>query len=120
MIRKKNIPKNIWGPKLWYMLHVNAINYNDYTISPYQKFMEYKKLEIIFSNIPCQECSTHALAYYYKNPPSLDNNESYQFWMFNFHNNVNNRLGKKTIIWKEYINMYIDERNSPKLYWQAI
>ncbi len=85
--------KEIWGPKLWEVMHTFSYAYS---ISPTN--IEKQSARNFFSSIgnliPCSHCSQHCLEYTKNNPPQVQNKESLINWVFNFHNSVNQRLGK--------------------------
>ena len=85
--------KDIWGPKLWEVMHTFSFAY---PITPNNT--EKQSAKHFFSSIgnliPCSHCSQHCLDYTAKNPPQVQNKESLINWVYNFHNSVNQRLGK--------------------------
>ena len=98
-------PKSVWGPLYWKHLHLRAIAWRD-TKDVRAIVAEHNYLRTFFSTLPCPECCVHAVLYYERNMPNLALGESYQLWMFTFHNAVNQRLGKPTISYQEYQALY--------------
>ena len=67
--------------------------------TPEMRIQEQKESAIKFFSsighlIPCTHCSQHCLEYTHRNPPNVDNKQSLIDWVYNFHNEVNVRLGK--------------------------
>lgn len=85
--------KEIWGPKLWEVMHTFSYSY---PVSPNN--IQKKSATNFYSSmghlIPCEHCSQHCLEYTTKNPPNVQNKQSLINWVYNFHNAVNQRLGK--------------------------
>ena len=111
---------SVWGPVAWRILH--GIGAKAGTIqNPKMKIDENREALWLMSHleyiIPCPECRQHILAYRKKTGlPSFSGEIG--IWLFNFHNAVNERLGKPTvteytqqlgkvnnigILWKEYL-----------------
>ena len=87
--------KNIWGTTIWYFFHTIAEK-----ILP-EKFNELKPAilemtSIIFSNLPCPECATHAREEFKRiNQQNIKNKEDLITLYWEFHNRVNKRLNKQ-------------------------
>ena len=45
--------------------------------------------------LPCSTCGNHCQKQLEKFPPRVENREQLTKWLYNFHNMVNQRLGKK-------------------------
>ena len=97
--------KEVWGPKLWEVMHTFSFAY---PISPNYKQKEsaIKFFSSIGHLIPCTHCSQHCLEYTHRNPPNVDNKQSLIDWVYNFHNEVNVRLGKPYYSKQELKNKY--------------
>tara|TARA_Y100000591_G_C21695610_1_gene625500 strand:- start:27 stop:422 length:396 start_codon:yes stop_codon:yes gene_type:complete len=91
--QKNLFDKQIWGPKLWEVMHTFSYAY---PVSPnnIEKQSAMKFFTSIGHLIPCTHCSQHCLDYTKSNPPQVQNKESLINWVYNFHNAVNQRLGK--------------------------
>jgi mitochondrial FAD-linked sulfhydryl oxidase len=87
--------KQTWGPKLWEVMHTFSFAY---PISPSntQKQSAINFFSSIGHLIPCSHCSQHCLDYTKQNPPQVQTKQSLVNWVYNFHNKVNQRLGKAT------------------------
>lgn len=82
----------IWGPPLWYFIHIISYNYNENYIDNYKDFFNLLKILI-----PCPVCRNHYNNYIHKNPLKINNKKLFIQWCFDFHNNVNRRLDNKII-----------------------
>jgi hypothetical protein len=86
--------KEVWGPKMWEVMHTFSFSY---PISPSNVEKQaasnfYNSIGIL---IPCKECSNHCLQYVKINPPNVNSKDDLIDWVYNFHNEVNKRLGKQ-------------------------
>jgi hypothetical protein len=93
---------------VWMLLHRMTINGkgDDYkTIIPF--------IEILTRNTGCEECNSHAKKYLESakpNPAHSYMTEGYDGlfkWTVNFHNTVNNRLGKSQITYEDAKQLYL-------------
>jgi len=107
-------PKNIWGPKAWYSLHLQAIKFPLYPTDQQRVQTVHWVLDFI-GKIPCHECRMHARQYLENHPLGLGCSETFQLWVYKLHNDVNRRLGKPVISYKEYQNEYEQEINKAHL-----
>ena len=97
----------IWGPKLWFVIHTIALNfpdeptYND--IRNTEQFFESLKY-----NIPCDKCRVHYTQRITKNPiiNHLKNSDTLFRYTIELHNDVNLSLGKRTYTYDEVVNFY--------------
>tara|TARA_Y100000389_G_C17106475_1_gene338525 strand:+ start:157 stop:555 length:399 start_codon:yes stop_codon:yes gene_type:complete len=91
--RENLFDKEIWGPKLWEVMHTFSYAY---PIQPNNS--EKQSATNFFSSvghlIPCKHCSQHCIEYTRHHPPQIQNKESLINWVYTFHNEVNKRLGK--------------------------
>lgn len=84
--------KELWGPAIWYFFHgiaekIDPEKFND------QKDNLFKILEIVCSNLPCPDCSEHALKEIRKiNINNITSQEIYKELLLEFHNRVNTRI----------------------------
>ena len=56
--------------------------------------------------IPCKECSNHCLQYIRSNPPNVNSKDELIDWVYNFHNEVNKRLGKQYYSKEDLLSRY--------------
>ena len=97
---KNNI--DFWGPLGWDWLHNLA---NCYPILPteYDMHIYYLKIKNFIEKLPCEKCKIHAIQYIvFESPINLRTKKEFQYWTWNFHNAVNNRIGKKKFSLIEY------------------
>ena len=88
---------NVWGPKLWFMMHTISLNYPE---NP--TIQDKQNNQVFFNNlqniIPCDLCKQHYSEYLKTHPidPHLSNKMSLVKWVLDVHNDVSKRLGKPT------------------------
>ena len=95
------LPKKGWGPKFWRCLHLMA---ESFPLEPteYDKIRYREWLSITLELLPCMECRKHANQYMQENPINFKTREEFAMYVYNFHNEVNRRLGKPIISMDEY------------------
>ena len=97
----------IWGPFLWYILHIISFNY---PIHPsYADKRIYHDFYVNFKDlIPCATCRKHYNQHLHINPitPALDNRSDLVKWVIQTHNLVNISLGKPTMTVEEVLTAY--------------
>lgn len=93
---------NYLGPGIWWTLHtISFMNLHD------DLFLKIFKNTI--DNLPCKKCRQHANEWYKNNNFDIykaSENYSQRIYTFNFHNEVNRRLGKEQMSYVEYDNVY--------------
>ena len=99
----------VWGPSLWHFLHTMSFNY---PVKPTRKHKkEYKNFIMSLGKIlPCRHCREN----YPNNLKSiplaksaLKNRHNFSKWMYNFHEEVNRMLKKKSgLTFKQVRNRY--------------
>ena len=93
-VEKVNESKKIkWGEPFWNLFHVLAEKVNE---SEFQRirvdFLNF--IYLICSNLPCPDCTTHAVHYLNGiNFNTITNKEELKNMLFDFHNSVNARKG---------------------------
>ena len=88
--------KSYWGSAVWMFFHTlsTRIN-NNYYNNNYQYVWNFIKK--ICSTLPCPYCQQHASSYVNKIAlHQINTKEKLKLVLFNFHNSVNNRIGKKS------------------------
>jgi len=101
--------KKEWGNIYWGKLQARARRWAARP-SPSQVLAEHRFLQSVFRRLPCAECRTHALAYYWDYYPQLEGGRvAYTRWLFDFHNHVNKRLGKPHYPWATYVQNHWEE-----------
>ncbi len=98
--------KSVWGPATWQLLHSIVLKIND-NINQSQ-LKELKSVIInITNNLPCPNCTHHAVSYLKSNRFDLiDNIYSLRLFIHKFHNNVNERLKKPLMSYEDHIVLY--------------
>ena len=98
------------GRSTWTFLHTTAA-YLPETPNEQEKAQFSNLLTSISCLYPCRNCAEHLQAFMEINPIALDSKKSISQWICNFHNEVNQILGKETFDCSK-----IDERwkNGPK------
>lgn len=93
-LNRITIPE-IFGPGKWEDLHLYAFHARSHD----QKIHYIRYVEIILTNIRCQECRQHALKYLKKHPLTdrWSDKMGMFYWSVDFHNWVNKRLGKPQV-----------------------
>ena len=98
---------NVWGPKLWFVIHTMALNYPDNPTYDDKRNYEnfFNSLQFV---IPCDKCRIHYTERINKNPVinHLENSDSLFRYTIEIHNDVNKSLGKRTYIYDEVIEIY--------------
>jgi hypothetical protein len=97
----------IWGPKLWFVIHTIALNFPD---NP--TYEDIRNTEHFFNslkfNIPCDKCKIHYTQRINKNPimNHLKNSDTLFRYTIELHNDVNVSLGKRTYTYDEVVAIY--------------
>lgn len=88
------LSKEKWGPTFWTYLHSITANYPN-TPKQSDKVEMQSSIYHFVKNIPCIEpCRNSAVNYIRTNPPNLESKERLFRWGTDFHNYVNEKLGK--------------------------
>lgn len=98
---------NIWGPQLWYSLHIITFNYpNNPTNNDKINYTNF--FYTLINVIPCNYCKHNFKIHLNKYPleNSLDNRMSLVKWLFNIHNLTNKHLNKKIFTYQQFISKY--------------
>lgn len=84
-----------FGPPLWKAMHAIA-----FTAPESPSFEQQKDYVDFFRSlgpvIPCPSCSKHYQEYIEKNPVETESRESIAKWVYDLHDNVNQRSGKQS------------------------
>ena len=116
--KKQIIPKSVWGPKGWHLLHSFSI-YPKEEILENQKHEYYLFYKTFMYVIPCRICKIH-----YKDIMEiiepLDekkiNRKYLKKWVWKIHNIVNGRLNKKKIEYKKAMDLQKNINNNDIFY----
>lgn len=103
---------NIWGPKLWFVIHTFALNYPDNPTYEDKRIMEEFFNNLKYS-IPCSKCKIHYKQRLEKAPiiNFLENKQSLFKFTIDLHNQVNKSLGKKIYSYDEVVQIYKEHYN---------
>lgn len=98
---------NIWGPPLWFSLHLITLNYpnNPRNIDKHN-FKNF--FESLINVIPCNYCK-HNFKIHMKKLPidnALNNKNTLVKWLFNIHNLTNKHLNKNIFTYQQFISKY--------------
>ena len=100
-----------WGPHTWKMFHTLVNKVKPEYFNEVKNDLIYFITHISYS-LPCPYCSSHARTYFKKiKINSLHTKDDVIKMVFNFHNNVNNRL-KKPIFSYDDLNKTYDHENT--------
>jgi hypothetical protein len=110
------ITKNIWGPYIWYIMHIVSFNYpnSSYYNNLYKTNKLYESFyNHIYSIIPCTICKEHYKNQLKKYPIKLyiEKNKLDELIIF-YHNNVNALNHKKKYSYNQVKKLYFDENNN--------
>lgn len=106
---KNNSHPHVFGPPLWFILHISSMNYPDNPSTVVRKNMEYiiKGLPVL---IPCQNCKEHATAHIEKHidkiPEIVSSKDNIFKFFVDFHNYVNERHNKPIVSYEEAYKLY--------------
>lgn len=100
----------IYGPGIWFSIHTLARNCVDK-----KEFLNF--LELVKATFPCVQCRAHFEEYYrthpigkywtyYENIGGIKEDIGLYKWTWEFHNAVNQRLGKLLLTWDIAKDMY--------------
>ena len=89
----KAVTKEEWGNACWYLFHTLAEKLSVDKDSEVPAL--FNEIKNICSNLPCPDCSKHALAMLeIVRPNSVKTREDLIYFLLEFHNSVNTRLKK--------------------------
>lgn len=89
-------PQNhIWGPELWTILHSSAERFGQPSkrLPDDEKRIWFGLLRSLQFSLPCPLCKKHYISYFHTNQILLTR-EGVRSWLFNLHNQVNQRNNK--------------------------
>lgn len=96
----RQIYKDAIGQSTWLLLHALADHFD--SEDPAHEIQLTVLMTALATLYPCQDCRAHMSAYLNDHPPRFENRAHAVRWMFNFHNSVNERLGKPLMSAGEY------------------
>ena len=102
------VSKSVWGPCVWILFHTLAFKIVPADFSS-KKTDLINYIQRICSNLPCPECTQHAMEYMKQNLRRIDaitTKEQLQEFLVDFHNAVNVRKGKPAFTYKQAEDKY--------------
>lgn len=109
--RNESFPSNPEkvGTGVWFVLHLKSRHAND--DSTIQSFLN--DFELVIQNFPCLKCRKHMMEYVRDHNPTSYINYTYNGqklgmfrYIWEFHNEVNRRVGKPMISWEDALKMF--------------
>jgi hypothetical protein len=104
----------VWGPKMWFVLHNGAAHYPFEASDIYAEKMKNFILALPIM-IPCENCKNHALRFIESRKDKLfiicKKRETLFDFFVDFHNDVNKRQGKKEVSYIEARQIYQNRQN---------
>lgn len=95
------VSKDVWGPSTWTLFHTLAEKIKEEHFSELLPDM-LVMVKRICMNLPCPDCSAHAIQIMSKlNPSQFPNKESFKVFLLQFHNSVNARTNKRAFTLEE-------------------
>ena len=91
---RRQVPKNVWGPALWTVMHSFAYAYPDRPTFE-ERAAATAFLDSLRDLIPCPECKKHYAENMETNSPNLETRQAFAAWVVDLHNNVNGRLKRR-------------------------
>jgi hypothetical protein len=86
--------KSVWGNATWYLFHSLAHNIKETEFLSIKPDLIYV-IKTVSGNLPCPDCSSDAIIKLEKvNFNNIKTKEEFKLLLFNFHNQVNAKLGK--------------------------
>ena len=106
--------KTLWGNATWFMMHTLAQKLKpEYSSSAH---VIVRQFENICRNLPCPDCAQHASQMFATaNLGAVVDKESLIKFLFEFHNIINNRLGKQQLTLEQCQEKYTNGHTIPIL-----
>ena len=99
--------QSTWGPTYWSFLHILSISFPEQPTD--QQRTHFRScLEHLSQIMPCEQCRIHMTAYLKGVVWSevLTSRETCMRFLWEFHNDVNKRLGKSIYPWDQFLDTY--------------
>lgn len=111
--------QSTWGPTYWSFLHILSISFPDHPTAE-QKTHFRQCLQHLSQIMPCEQCRTHMTTYLetVEWDTVLTSKETCMQFVWEFHNSVNQRLGKPFFPWDQFIDTYETRLNASE--WNPI
>ena len=108
---------DVWGPPLWYTLHVKTFEYSIYPTEKDKKnAIEYFKN--VDTLLPCAICKQHYKEYLIRRPVEyhVDTRNELVFWLVDLHNEINAQNSKQILSYREVFDIYTTRHTDRYLY----
>ena len=102
---KNNLSTNEWGPNAWNFLHANTFSYPDNPTEEDKK-NALKFFESLPHLLPCKICGKHCEENYKIHPINVSSRDKFTKWLSDFHNTVNEMLGKPKYSYQTLLQKY--------------
>jgi len=105
-----------WGPHAWKFIHYVTITYPEYPTYD-DRYNFYEFIDSLDYILPCSQCRQHYQDYRMENnlsssdSPVLDSKGTLIKWFFDFHNSVNEKLGKGAYPWSSFLSEYVGDHS---------
>lgn len=101
---------SVWGPKFWFVLHTSSFRYPKKPSPEQKKYMKQFLYAMANQIVPCPDCRVHMLEYI-DDPKNgleyaLEDGQEYVKFIWKFHNDVNQRIGKPYMSFTEFKDLY--------------
>jgi N-acyl-D-aspartate/D-glutamate deacylase len=99
------VSKDVWGPSTWTLFHTLAEKVKEEHFAALLPEM-LVMVKRICMNLPCPDCSAHAIQIMAKvTPAQFPNKDSFKLFLLRFHNSVNARTNKRAFTLEEGVRM---------------
>ena len=108
---------DVWGPPLWYKLHVKTFEYSKYPTETEKKnAVDYFKT--VDTLLPCTICKQHYNEYLIRRPVEyhVDTRDELAVWLIDLHNEINSQNNKKILSYREVFDIYTIRHTDRNLY----
>lgn len=97
----------VFGPHLWFVIHMVANNYPKKPTFEDQQLAK-RFIESLPITIPCEHCASFARMWIISNEyeSKVHSRIALQQYFWKFHNDVNIKIGKPILQWKDYFKIY--------------
>lgn len=117
--------KNWWGPRWWQYIHVWAFTLPE-NLSDEEQINAERHIQSWIRSIPCIRCRVHTATYFSEHKADLRTREGAARSLVEYHNRVNQTLGKPQMSFDSAVKFYMapvvvpSTDNTRYLMWAAI
>lgn len=116
MLRDKN---REWGTHAWHFMHFASFRFPEEPTMA-QSAAAARWIKDLAHMLPCPTCAAHWTDYVSSNPPGALNRRTLSRYVFDAHNSVNKRIGKRQISWEAAKRMYAPEYSKRRALKRAV